>query len=447
MTSERRVSRLPKDPGPAAWNRLLPDPNTATSLEGKHTSDWLVIGAGFAGLAAARRLSQNRSRDRITVLEASRVGDGPAGRNSGFMIDLPHDLSSDDYGGALDRDIRQTADNRLAITFAREMVEDYELPAEAFAQSGKINGAASDRGRQHNQSYAAHLKAMGEEFRMLDAQDMQEQTGTDYYLGGLFTKGTVMLQPALFVRGVVQGLRSNRINVFENSPVISLARDSDWIAKTPKGEVRAPRVILAVNGHLNSFGFAQGRLMHVFTYASMTRALTQEETKRLGGSANWGIIPADPFGTTVRRFSGTGGDRIVIRNRFTFDPSMEVDDTRIKAVGRDHDRAFSARFPKLGGVEMAFRWGGRLCLSLNNVQLVRELEEGLFSACCQNGLGTTKGTLAGLLAADLACGENSSALDRIVGAGMPRRLPPAPFDRIGSTLRLKWGEARAGREL
>ncbi|MEM1353217.1 MAG: FAD-binding oxidoreductase [Pseudomonadota bacterium] len=446
MTSTHRVSRLPKDPGPAGWNRLLPDPGAATVLEGAQTSDWLVIGAGFAGLAAARRLSQNCPGDRITVLEASRVGDGPAGRNSGFMIDLPHDLSSDDYGGALDRDVSQTEDNRLAIAFARAMAEEFGLPDEAFAQSGKINGAASDRGERQNRSYAAHLAAMGEDFRLLDARQMQELTGTDYYLSGLFTPGTVMLQPALFVRGVAEGLRSNRINVFEASPVTSLERNGDWIAKTPKGELRAPRVILAVNGHLNSFGFAEGRLMHVFTYASMTRALTQEETARLGGVANWGVIPADPLGTTVRRVSGTGGDRIVIRNRFTLDPTMEVDDTRITDVGRDHDRAFKARFPMLREVEMEYRWGGRLCLSLNNVQLVRELEQGLFTACCQNGLGTTKGTLAGHLAADLACGETSPALDRMVETAMPSRLPPAPLARIGSTLRLKWGEARAGRE-
>ena len=33
------------------------------------------------------------------MLEAGVVGDGPAGRNSGFIIDLPHEVSSEDYGG------------------------------------------------------------------------------------------------------------------------------------------------------------------------------------------------------------------------------------------------------------------------------------------------------------------------------------------------------------
>ena len=99
------VRKTPVDPGPAAWNRLLPDSPPPQPLEKQITAEWVVIGAGFAGLSAARRLSQLCPGDRIVVLEASRVAEGPAGRNSGFMIDLPHDLSSSDYGGALEADV------------------------------------------------------------------------------------------------------------------------------------------------------------------------------------------------------------------------------------------------------------------------------------------------------------------------------------------------------
>jgi glycine/D-amino acid oxidase-like deaminating enzyme len=442
-----KVRRLPVDPGPAGWNCLLPDPDPVQSLEGRQTADWLVIGAGYAGLAAARRLSRRAPGDRIVVLEARRVAEGPGGRNSGFMIDLPHDLSSSDYGGQVDQDRLTTADNRYAIDFNAAMAAEFDLPPEAFARSGKINGAATEKGLRHNNDYAAHLARMGEPCRLMDADEMRDLTGTTYYKGGLFTAGTAMIQPAMFVRGIARGLRSNRVQIYENAPVTALSRDSVWTANTPGGAVSAPRVILAVNGHLNSFGFARNRLMHVFTYASMTRILTSGEIRALGGQSIWGLTPADPLGTTVRRISGTGGDRIIIRNRFTFDPSMEVEQSRIARVGRDHDRAFAARFPMLHNVEMQYRWGGRLCLSRNNVNIVRELEPGLFAACCQNGLGTTRGTLSGLLAADLATGATSDRLSRALAAAAPRKLPPAPLAKIGADLTLKWQEYRAGGEL
>ncbi len=443
-----KVRRLPRDPGPAGWNCLLGSSKPAPELEDAISAEWLIIGAGFAGLAAARRLSQIRPEDTVVLLEASVVGAGPAGRNSGFMIDLPHDLASDNYAGAVAGDKVQTQDNRSAIGFAAEMARDFGLTQEAFSLSGKINGAASAKGDAHNKEFAAHLAAMQEPHEMLDAADMHEITGTSYYSSGLFTPGSAMIQPALFVRGVAEGLRSNRVQLFEKSPVTALERlGTDWRASVPKGHVTAPNVILAVNGHLESFGFMQGRLMHVFTYASMTKPLTETDIAALGGARNWGLTPADPLGTTIRRISGTGGDRIVVRNRFTYDPSMEVDAARIAAVGRDHDKAFAARFPMLRNVEMEYRWGGRLCLSYNNVQVVGALEPGLWSACCQNGLGTAKGTLAGVLAAEAATGVNSDALSRALASPAPRVLPPAPVAKLGALARLRWGEWRAGREL
>ena len=442
-----KVKRLPLDPGPAGWNRLLQEPMPAVRLEDKITADWLVIGAGFAGLAAAHRLCKQAQGDKIVVLDAVRVGDGPAGRNSGFMIDLPHDLTSADYGGGLDADLDQTEDNRLGIAHASKMATEYLLSDEAFLLSGKINGAATAKGQAHNENFAKHLTTMGEPYESLDAKQMREITGSSYYQGGLFTPGTAMIQPAMYIRGVADGLRQAGVMIYEHSPVTALNNDGNWIVETPQGQVSSPRVILAVNGHLNSFGYAKSRLMHVFTYASMTRALTPQEIGKLGGNPIWGLTPADPVGTTVRRISGTGGDRLIIRNRFTFDPTLEVEPKRIEKIGHDHDTSFLNRFPDLSNVTMEYRWGGRLCLSRNNVQVIQELEPGLFSACCQNGLGTAKGTFAGGLAADLALGRSSQALSRALAADAPARLPPAAIAKLGANLYLRWQERNARGEL
>ena len=447
MSTDGRVAKLPRDLGPAGWNTILPQAEAPEPLEAHVTADWLVIGAGFAGLAAARRLSQIDPGGRIALLEARRVADGPAGRNTGFMIDLPHDLQSDDYGGG-DAERAQIAANRAAIAFARETVEAFGLPREAFDPAGKVNAAATARGVAQNAAYAARLRGMGEDHRLLDADDMRALTGARYYLGGLYTPGAVMLQPALYARGVAAGLRSNRVRVHENSPVAGLRREGGvWRAETPAGSVTAPKAILAVNGHAESFGFFRRRLVHIHLYASMSRALTPAEVRALGGEARWGVTPADPMGSTVRRISGTGGDRIVVRNRVDYRPGMESTERRLAQVARDHDRAFRARFPMLDGVTMEHRWGGRLCLSLNGAPAFGEVAEGLVSACCQNGLGAARGTLQGMLAADLAAGRESPHLALMRDAAAPARLPPEPAAWIGAAARLRWGERRAGAEL
>ena len=179
----------------------------------------------------------------------------------------------------------------------------------------------------------------------------------------------------------------------------------------------------------------------------MTRALTAAEVKALGGESVWALTPADPLGTTVRRISGTGGDRLIVRNRATYDPGLSVDDRRLKQVARAHDKSFRFRFPMLKEVPMEYCWGGRLCLSRNNVPVFGEIDNNLYAACCQNGLGTAKGTISGKLIAELACGDDSSLLQGQQAGPDPVRLPPEPIASIGANAILRWGEFRAGREL
>ena len=442
------VSRMPHDPGPAAWNSLLPSIPSQPELTNQVKADFLVIGGGFAGLSAARRLQELCPTQSIVLLEATRIAEGPAGRNSGFMIDVPHDLASDDYGGSDVSDRRDTLLNRAGIAYALDAKESYGMCDEAIVVSGKINGAITERGVKHNRAYAQHLKNLSEPFETLDAQQMQAITGSASYLQGLYTPGTAMLQPALYIRNLAKAIASEGVSIYENSPVLSLhQKDNYWLAKTPVGLVSAPKVILSVNGHLESFGFFKRHLMHVYTYGSMTRALSDKEVALLGGESRWALTPADPLGTTVRRISGIGGHRLIVRNRATFDARLSVPDSRIQQVARTHDRSFTDRFPQLSHVDMEYRWGGRLCLSRNNVSVFGEIEKNLFSACCQNGLGTAKGTVSGKLAAELACGQSSELLTHQLSYEEPKKLPLKPLATIGANAVLRWGEFRAGKEL
>jgi glycine/D-amino acid oxidase-like deaminating enzyme len=448
MKNTINVKRLPKDPGPAAWNRILPSSAGYPTLKDDIHADWVVIGGGFAGLAAARRLSQLVGDESIVVLEASRIADGPAGRNSGFMIDLPHDLNSDSYAGTQHQDQQQIRLNRAAIEFARETAEAYGMGRQVFDPCGKMTAAGTAKGMAHIESYRGHLDALGEAYELKSAADMKDWTGSDFYQQGLFTPGAVMIQPAAFVRQAARGM-SERVSIYENSPVTSMQLGAQHRLITPSGSVRAKRVILAVNGHIQSFGFFPSRLLHVFTYASMTRALSPQEVTRLGGAQDWGILPADPIGTTVRRSSDYrgSGNRIVIRNHATLNQSIEVSPKNMKRAAGLQDRSFANRFPMLEGVEMEYRWGGRLCLSLNSMPAFGEIEERVWSACCQNGLGTVKGTLSGMMAAEMAVLGRSDLLTDYLDHQQPKRLPPEPFLSLGANVTMRWKEWMAGTEL
>ncbi|CTQ67528.1 NAD(P)/FAD-dependent oxidoreductase [Roseibium alexandrii] len=443
----RAAKTLPNLQGPAAWNRILPAPIAAQRLDENITADVTIIGAGFAGLSAARRLTQIDPGVKVVVLDALPVAESSAGRNSGFMIDLPHELTSEDYAGAGD-DKSLIALNREAIHFAREAVDEYQIDANYFDPAGKVNGAASLKAAAHNESYAQHLASLGEDYELLDPRQMTELTGSRHYLGGLYTPGTVMLQPAGYIRGLAAGLRRTGVSVFEESPVTSFSeQDTGWLIETPGGKVSTGKIILTVNGHLESFGYERNRLMQLFLFAVMTPDLGDDVLLKLGGQPRWGITPSDPMGTTLRRIdTGQGGNRIVTRTCAVLKPDMRLTQAHVDRAAAVMQDKFDRRFPKLAGLKMEYSWAGHLCLSMNGVAVMRELEDGVYSGCVQNGLGTARGTLTGMGAAELTLGIESDITRHFGAEASPNKLPPQPFRELGANVVLRWKEWRAAEE-
>lgn len=442
------VKRLPVETGRSGWEAISARKFPVRVLDEDIHADWLVVGAGFAGLAAARRLTQVRPGDRVVVLDAKELADGPSGRNSGFMIDVPHNLSSGEYSASdAEATALEISQNRFAIAFAASAAMEYEMGSKIFDPSGKINAAATPRGCKHNAKYADSLNRIGEANKLLDADAMKEITGSSYYLGGLYTPGAALIQPAEYIRAFAAGL-SPKVDIRENSPVVDLERRGNvWTARTPLGSVTAPKVILAVNGHIQDFGYFKGRLMHIFTYASMTAGFAPKDFGRnVTGAARWALLPADPMGATLRKITGHGKSRIVVRTRFTYDPGMQVTEARVAGIAAEQRKSFVARYPELRSVPMEYSWAGRLCLSLNNVPAFGEIDNGLYSACCCNGLGTVKSTLAGVMAVDLATGAPSIALEAFRNQPQPKRIPPEPLAWLGINSVVRWQELRAGRE-
>jgi len=82
----------------SGWNNLLPTYNPKETLVDNIESDVLIIGAGFTGIAAAKRWEQISKNDRIVIIDASTAGESNSGRNSGFLLEisLANDADPDD---------------------------------------------------------------------------------------------------------------------------------------------------------------------------------------------------------------------------------------------------------------------------------------------------------------------------------------------------------------
>jgi glycine/D-amino acid oxidase-like deaminating enzyme len=248
------------------------------------------------------------------------------------------------------------------------------------------------------------------------------------------------VQPAALVRGLGAALPAN-VELHEGSPVTALERsDSGWRVATPAGSVSSPRVVLATDAFTRRLGLLRDRLVPVFTYASLTRPLDVGE---VGGRPGWGLLPALKAGTTLRRLDD---GRLLVRNSFHYGGDFRCTSAHLERARYRHVESLAARYPSLGPQDVQFTWGGVVCFTRNFAPFVGEVCEGLYAAVGTNGVGISKGTIAGRLVAELVLEEQSPLLDDILAFPGPPRVPPEPFLRLAVCARIAWEERAAGAE-
>jgi glycine/D-amino acid oxidase-like deaminating enzyme len=429
----RDIRVLPANDASNGWNRILRARTPRPALAVEQRADWAVVGAGYAGLAAARRLAENRPNDRVVLLEAHEVGENASARNSGFAIDLPHNVGSS--LDELDGSHRYIRLSRAAIDELEGIVAGAGIDCD-WSRRGKYHTAVSEKGRaQVLEPFARELQALGEPYRWLDAAELRREIGTPYYHAAVHTPGCVLMNPAALTRGLADSLPDN-VTLCEHSPVVRVGYENGVRLETPGGSVFAPKMILCTNGFAETFGFYARRLLVFAAFASLTRPLTAVECAALGGQDDWGVTPANAFAGCTMRY--TRDHRILIRQHIDYRPDFRISAAHYRSVRRDHEAAFRARFPMLPDVTFEHTWAGFVTLSRNAAPGFAQVAPTVYAAVCCNAVGVTKATIAGLLAADMACGIDNPLIADMQSLGRPEPLPPQPFLGIGVRLRERW---------
>ncbi|MCG6657520.1 FAD-binding oxidoreductase [Halomonas campisalis] len=427
------TSIIPQDDKCNGWYQLLPEPAPANRLNASTTADWLVIGAGFTGLAAARRVAELRPGERVVLLEALRVGQGASGRNTGFVIDLPHkrDLEGDD----LERKQKLLSLNRAAVEDLQTLVRRHALDC-GWSLAGKYQGAVGERGLKYLDHYETLLRDFDYPYRRLERDELAPILGTRHYAAAIYTANTALMQPAALVRGLGETLPAN-VELHEHSPVVNLTHSGgQWCATTPEGEIRATKLLLGSNIYSQEFGFLKARMLPVMTFASMTRELTESEMALFSAAPHhFGLTPADHAGTTVRL---TPDRRLIIRNQYRFVPRYHDDLAERTRIRQGHRVSFEARYPELTHVPFAATWGGACGLSRNYTAFFGKVGDNAWMSGVHQSVGAARGTISGKLLAELATGQDSSQLaDMLAVSGKPARNPPEPFLSLGVKTRMK----------
>ena len=400
------------------WNALLPERKPLPSLQGEHPADVIIIGAGWTGLACARRWQELAPNARVVVIDASEIGEGNPGRNSGFLLEVA--LAEDADPANIHR---MHECNRLIQEAMQTIVADvkaYEHPV-ALERAGTYRAAVGPVGLKSLHNYKAFLEGAGLPFRQLDRAELKLELGTDFYSAGLFSPHCYLAQPAQVMRALVAHLPGS-VQLYENTPALSIKRTAGkWQVRTPNGGLHSPHLVLANNAFTRDLGVARSRLATVYTYAGLTARLSDKVLDSLGSNHNWGILPTHRLGSTLRR---TADGRLLVRS--VHDYGRERGGDKLNTALQDR---LWRRFPQLAGTGFEHMWGGAVGITHNGAPVWGEIEPGLFASSGCNGGGTVKGTLLGGLLAELALGHEVPDIASLFGSAS--WMPPEPFRGIG----------------
>jgi glycine/D-amino acid oxidase-like deaminating enzyme len=382
----------------ATYGEYVPNP----SLQGDLKVDIAIIGAGFTGLSTAYNLRKEDPGVSVAVLEAEVVGFGASGRNGGFSMTL-FGLEPAVTKALFDQQRTVEAHRYMerSVDYVDELIREHNLQSDYWFP-GFLRAATTPGYVKRIQHDLEILTSMGiTGITWIEADEIRKEVNSPRFLGGWWEPRSGLLNPAKHVRELKRLAIQLGARVYEETPVLEIQRNADFILTTPHGKVSAKKVIFATNAYSHLIPQLKRKQVPAFTHMVVTEPLSQAQLDEIGWKNRQGVEDARNL---VHYF------RLTIDNRLTIGGS----DVSL-AYGRDMERDMNTDtftrlerdilwlFPHLKGIQITHRWGGPVSVPLQMVPAIGYLgdQRAMYSLGCV-GHGVSMTHLNGRTLADLA---------------------------------------------
>ncbi|KIW24208.1 uncharacterized protein PV07_09936 [Cladophialophora immunda] len=225
-------------------------------------ADVVVIGSGYVGAACAYHILEkdDGKRPSVVILEARDVCSGATGRNGGHLkpdVYFNAALYERMYGPQVAEEL--TRFETQQVTDVKRLVEKEQIDCD-FELTRAIDVFVDRRVAEPTIAAYADMKARGYRFPddlhfIGDPKKAEQVSGVKGALAAFtFTAGSIW--PYKLVSHLLRRCLEWGANIQANTPVTAIsdapASDGRWILRTPRGEIRARKVIVATNAYLSA---------------------------------------------------------------------------------------------------------------------------------------------------------------------------------------------------
>ena len=201
-----------------SWINDLNSRNNIQTISSNLECEWLIIGAGYTGLSAARKLGQLYPNKKIILADAQLAGEGASSRNSGYLVDTT--LNDGFTSNKELENYKKKADiYKLGIESIKKFIKEYQVDCD-WNECGKYFASSKLEDKNILKKFSKTLSKLGFEHKLLYKQDLKKRLGTNFYNIALYTSGGILLHPGKLVRAMIDTLPEN-IDLYENSLLLN----------------------------------------------------------------------------------------------------------------------------------------------------------------------------------------------------------------------------------
>jgi len=404
------------------WQATAPPLSfTAPKLEGDKQVEVAVIGGGFTGMWAAKRLAERYGQE-VAVIDAGQPAWGASGRNGGFCCMGSAKLSFPKmfkrYGEEETKAFVRL--QQAAIEAVGDFLDERGEPADRHSD-GELALAHKPNRIEELKEEGAFLKdRFGIDSRFLPPEELRQEgaSGPEFH-AGLHIKSGFGVHPLKYARSLAEAAKHSGVLFYGDSEVLEWRQqEGRHRLITALGSLSARKVILATNGYSREDlpPWVAGKLMPALSSIMVTRPLSEEEQRAQGWTSD--LMSFDTR-KLLHYFRKLPDGRFLFGGRGGLDASPEGLARRQTILRSDFDRMF----PAWRGVETERYWSGFVCLTYDLVPYVLQIEdlENAWAGLAFHGNGVSMTGAVGRALADMAMGEDPG-LPAVV-RGPARRFP------------------------
>jgi glycine/D-amino acid oxidase-like deaminating enzyme len=360
------------------------------------SADYVVVGAGYAGLSCARDLA--RAGRSVVVLDAHRAGWGASSRNGGMVIPElkagPGALARTygPLGRRMYNEVNEAFDHVEHLISAESIDCDYSRTGQLFvAHAERLVASLMAMAREHGDE-------LGEPVRFVPRDALGDELGSTAYAAGLVIERTGGLHPARFHAGLFRLALAAGATVSPATAATAIERRggrAGFRVVTPRGAVDAAAVVVCTNAYADGLlPELRRRVLPVGSFIIATEVLEPDLARSVSPRGRM-LVDSKNF---LFYWRLTPDRRLLFGGRRSLLPSTipQARDFLYAAMLRVH--------PQLAGTRIDRAWGGNVAVTVDRLPHVGRFDGAWYVTGC-NGSGVALNSWLGARTARHLLGE------------------------------------------